>query len=865
MKSGMRFVKRLTALLTLSIALSIGLVNNKTIFAQPVNCANPDYVNPLYPDRCLGSAPAECCCNGVIVTSPLYSSACSCEPVGGNNSNPCSRYSSAIHYGLNSASCSSDVCPSDYDKCYYPDGTGMGNNYAYSCEYQYPTPTLGPVPTYGPPADWLCQGMGIPLTAEVGFTVCNSTYRNCNAVASNCSTSCTSLNPDTPYKCFSQGDMYYANNDGENRYLFTCKRTSGECSGSFPPVPGPSGVPTPNQSDTGWPPGYPPPPQYAVPDPYVNCSRTRWPEFHSLRPYQASPCNTNFRQLALYCANSLTLQLNTTLSYNYLSPPVGCVNNGDGTSTCYQTITGSSDVAIDLSGADFPIMGYTEPSRSNIGDQSRPRVINSENWDLNNETLDDSAKVNEYVSWYLNGVIHRAEYYPSVYESPVSFSDPLSFFLRNPILTPESENKVVNYSGPLNKLLPKEIQNIERIEEIDEARRSVNNNRRLRHNQAAGCHFGFNFRIPIINQQITLGQLIVPCYDGTGISALFRSPVRLLSWWLANKLPPLESDYLGRPYEEFFIDYRAWRGDYCFVVEVNFPIIGLRNLYVCFDNPFTSNLWANLFPYIPMSSTEDMLGYVEAYATRVRASSSHYRVINLTFTPDRYGFAFLYVPHMAEADELGETLQRTYAPKGTNLLAESNTQFSEVDPYCDLREVRTNPGDELFAGEIRGRIDYNVEINATFYNGTGTSGQLCQALGGSCVNSRQYCNTYYGNTDCDVGQMCGSGCSGPGPGFCPSIYTCYPSNYTNCTGPTGIFCGSNYHCEISCSAPISSTIQSQNIPVNITLRLRTATPKADEVWKRLVAGAAGIARKLYPKVGEGMGGPIGFYGYAIFN
>jgi hypothetical protein len=39
----------------------------------------------------------------------------------------------------------------------------------------------------------------------------------------------------------------------------------------------------------------------------VPCDETRDAEFHSLRAYQASPCNSNEDELALYCANDILL------------------------------------------------------------------------------------------------------------------------------------------------------------------------------------------------------------------------------------------------------------------------------------------------------------------------------------------------------------------------------------------------------------------------------------------------------------------------------------------------------------------------------------------------------------------------------
>ena len=42
-----------------------------------------------------------------------------------------------------------------------------------------------------------------------------------------------------------------------------------------------------------------------IPEPHVPCNEERGEEFHSLRPYQASPCNPDISDYRLWCGNDI--------------------------------------------------------------------------------------------------------------------------------------------------------------------------------------------------------------------------------------------------------------------------------------------------------------------------------------------------------------------------------------------------------------------------------------------------------------------------------------------------------------------------------------------------------------------------------
>jgi hypothetical protein len=153
--------------------------------------------------------------------------------------------------------------------------------------------------------------------------------------------------------------------------------------------------------------------------------------------------------------------------------------------------------------ARFPIMGYTEPSAGSTN-ANIPKVINSQYTD--GETLNDPSKVNEYVSWYLHGINEKAEYgLYDVYKNCISDEnragtcerqsdnsyfgcwDPFYHFEGKGTCTQEfysccvadiddlsetdtlDRDKLINFSGPLKKLLPIRIQNEARETQIDNA------------------------------------------------------------------------------------------------------------------------------------------------------------------------------------------------------------------------------------------------------------------------------------------------------------------------------------------------------------------------------------------------------------
>jgi hypothetical protein len=367
-------------------------------------------------------------------------------------------------------------------------------------------------------------------------------------------------------------------------------------------------------------------------------------DFHSLRPYPKSPWNDEVSETALFCGNQLVVS-DTISVFQTIHPSLAenCTLIGEDKYHCtYSTppdTPRSREVTIDLSEASFPIMGNTED------------VINSQS---QTESLDDAEKTNEYVSWYLSGVINPTEY---------GFIDP------------EDEKdiaKIIDFSGPTNKLLPRRMLNDVREETVEEATIS-------RHNQIVGC--------------VTLLGKIVEC------SQSGSRTIRLTDF--KNHLPPKEEEF--KDFKNYWIAYKRWRGEIC--VKIPFS-----EAFICVNNPL-NNYWANLFAEIPLSSTEDRVGLVETETVGVQPVSEDITITNISFSNQEP--AELFFAHTEEVSELAKLLQSTYISKDGDWSGTATTGMSPTEA-CDLVNIRTNPGDDLFAGEIKGTLTYSAEFSCDF-------------------------------------------------------------------------------------------------------------------------------------------------------
>ena len=404
----------------------------------------------------------------------------------------------------------------------------------------------------------------------------------------------------------------------------------------------------------------------------TNCSSENSNEPSSLRPYPGDPCNKE-PSGALLCGNDLIVTDQITVS-----PPAGFAgcqkNEGDPKTTKDDTFncqfeTGRGfTLAVDTSKAELPIAGNTE-----------------------NKDLTDVEKVNEYVSWYLNGVINRTENWP---------------------LTDKSEadrSKIIDFSGPIRKLLPLAIQNQARTQQVEVAQGSD----QTRHNQLVYCTYGFDSIVP------DWTQFPGPCDLGAVGNALAwltgtKKELRLSDW--SGKEPPKEEDYPN--FNEYYKAFREWRGSTCLTVKIperipllniDIPIIGGKEFFFCFDNPTQRNYWADLYPFIPFTSTEDRTGKLTI--SQPIPTSTEVEVLNPLFKNVKA--SILYFPHLEEDKGLAELLQTTY--KAKDLQEEFSSMVASVAKgNCKFLQLRTNQGDSLKGTEASGDFSYTAKFNCTF-------------------------------------------------------------------------------------------------------------------------------------------------------
>lgn len=507
------------------------------------------------------------------------------------------------------------------------------------------------------------------------------------------------------------------------------------------------------------------------------------PEFHSLRPYQAAFCGDANK--ALYCSNDLKF-VETFDNFPECENQAPDVDGEDFICDVNRPI-GPHTLIVELDDSMFPIMGNTEEVKNGNG---------------GTEVFDDATKVNEYASWYLSGVNNRAEYGAG------------------------TTDQAINYSGPVQKLLPKVIQEAERIKTLDTAKTLTSftdditleevNDKPINHNQIVACSkkewwlFGPVTPVPCYSTfmdteyrllewdrtglgvardtTVFLGKLIgiVP-----GITADIVSEALASAW--DNRKPPLPwDDGTEKPFEsqvKYQKAYNEWQGKSCVII----PII---NMLICLDldptDIFVNSEWAEMYNYIPLSNTTDKKGAERVMDVQPHPSGG--TAID-GFSYGEVRSAPLYFAHTQEVKELSELVSKTYNPIGCTTtdgvetcepLKNERGNSTVEKNYCSAVNIRVNKGDNLFPGDPD-----EIQVPEVQYTITQVK---CH------VNLR--------------GDEC-------------------PRNDPNCPDPQPVK-------NVKCHAEVT-----------ITLKTSTKTPNANEIFDQTVAGKGSIFRKIFPKVEVG--------------
>ncbi len=364
------------------------------------------------------------------------------------------------------------------------------------------------------------------------------------------------------------------------------------------------------------------------------------PEFHSLRPYPASPCNKEITNTSILCGNDLVVRANYQIAVDATTP--GCTQNGS-TLTCELHKDTAISSTFNFNQSKLPIAGNTELVPNGFND---------------NNLLSSGQRTNDYVSWYLNGVTSRAEERSN------------------------TEANTVNYSGPLKKLLSWYSQESNRFVESFFAQ-ETSNPETARHNQIAGC--------------VANGKP-VPCYQGGATPERHR-----LTEWLAglvgnlatqtNPLPPVPEDQSITSFKDYWLKFQRWVGRAC----PDVPVLGAACSNLVQDNPW----WTTLFSFMPTSSTEDRIGEV-ALSNAQPVQNEGFEMLGYQSTYKNGNKEPLYFAHMQENLNLARQLQFTFAskdlPQDANIPAINDIDTSATrPPFCEIVHSRTNSGDNLWA------------------------------------------------------------------------------------------------------------------------------------------------------------------------
>jgi hypothetical protein len=337
----------------------------------------------------------------------------------------------------------------------------------------------------------------------------------------------------------------------------------------------------------------------------------------------------------------------------------------------------------------------------------------------------------------------------------------------------------------------------------------------IRHDQIVGCTG--TLKSPIASSIFSINTgVITPCYEDSGglLADLFtgRQAFRLSQW--RGHLPPLEDQYSS--FTDYWKAYEEWRGNMCTPT----ISIGGKDFYVCGDVDPTGGVlspkyWGTLFQYIPFTSTEDRQGRVYTKAGAVTPPEGYTdqepgsNVVEVSFKPINQT-DLLFFPHTEESLKLGQMLQTTYVPyewyhsappevtepQQAPVDSPSSLEYYNTD-RCELRDVRTNPGDPLFARQsntggltnVTGDLRFQVRFSCHLRN---------HYIPSSCYDPcYAQCEQNCIDNHCYNGGVCSSQSDSPACLNCTDVYC--PNH---CTAPASV----------NSPIPATSTITSQPPP-----------------------------------------------------
>jgi hypothetical protein len=578
--------------------------------------------------------------------------------------------------------------------------------------------------------------------------------------------------------------------------------------------------------------------QEAFPKIKFPCDETNDPEFHSLRPYQAAVCGDADK--ALFCSNELKFIESFEMAYEgdcdeQLSSP------GDRIFTCnphYPVL--AHDLYVELTESMFPIMGNTEQVK---------------NYDKKDDEFDDAQKVNEYASWYLSGVNNKAEYGEN------------------------TDEKIVNFSGPIQKLLPSIIQDAQRIKTIENVTKIVNSDDEetsevedpapANHNQIVVCA---KSNLGIIGDITGLGSFKpVECYDGNKSKAngtIFRL-VRDKGGFVGAP-DPKDCSYvcrvpesveckrcLGEGLQPIVGGADSWEGDLSiwnnFIENIVGKIVDLLPLVPQEAiKESVLNHWNKRTPPLPWENdpfqnrpmTE--LEYKKYYNEWRGKTCVIIPLINSLFcfdnilVPNKYADLYQYIPLSNTTDKKGAEYiiddEPQYIPTEGTKIGPVTTGKIKIPPlyFAHTEEVKELSN---LLNKTYTPAKYESEpLPLTTETLPKVNGLDCSAVN---VRTNQGDNLFPGD---------------PGELLIPDVE--YDITQATCHEHFEIIqktCKDNKDKIIGLDRDCDEIIHTLECPAQITIKIPTGTktPNADEIFSTTVADSGSTFRKIFPKVGEG--------------
>lgn len=502
-------------------------------------------------------------------------------------------------------------------------------------------------------------------------------------------------------------------------------------------------------------------------------------EFAPLRPYPASPCDPLIPNDAgegspnalqsFACGKSLnpqgTFKVPRKIDVASLAEYPGDDNAVTGT---YYRCQGTTDfvcavkrtgydITIDLAAAQLPIIGNTQ------------------------DPLDDYTRANQYLDWYLNGTVQQSDQ---------SVLDPNN---------PADIDRLINFSGPLKKLLPQSTLN-----DIHSSMTGQFNS-----------NIGTNFHNSLVDDNVRLKNVWSQLFSQVPFASL-EDTVSEITIGLIPRQQPGNTDG-GDPGLQ---DVLTGEFDYRGRVITDTNTTGPNNITLTIRGLTGETADPRL--YFPHLRNTNFLSALLSQISRPKNIGSHTNIL----------------------PETAQVISDHQQPVTNDYLTGDNTRNTEINTFttwpnavpapdplidyggydqrCELTQVRTNPGDELFGRQIKAHINYAQSIR---------------------YKPPPVPTTVPGQPACRKDMET---CTGGGPGTnncCDSTQDCQLQENLPCGGNTGYTCPHPWEGTRRC---VGGNNQDIELATETRIAVYTKTPLIERIYTTLIGGADSFLRRFIP-------------------